>query len=575
MSAGARQRWLLAAVALVQALIVLGPVLGPGVAIAYDMPWSPDPRCTPFVLGQDTPAPRVVPSDAVMVLLGKVLGAGLAQALVLVAILVGLALGAVALLHELAPKVGLPARCACAVAAVWNPFVSERLVIGQWVVVLGLAVLPWALICALRMVHGKGSAYAVGLAVCVAGVGGVNSVLIVGAALVPLLLAAAVRDTGPALRALVVVLATTFGVSAVWIVPSLVNAVPVSGASAAAFGPRADTPLGVWGSLLSGGGFWNSASHPAARDAVLIAVLAALLALAAAAYLVDELRRNGRLVFVVPILVGLGIVGLSAVPFAGDLWSWLVTDVPGGGALRDSQKFLAIWVLAIAVGVGLALERLTCVVPRALFGPAVAGVLGLIVLLSPQMVWGMGGRLQAVEVPAGYRAAASDVSDLARGEVGLLPWSQYRRYEWNGARVSLTLGPRIIDQRVLFDDSLPLNSGTVVGENARAARVSGAIATGTAPVQALRDEGVRYVAAELRSGLPVDEAEVRAAGVVVVDDPDLLIVEVAASGKEPKTAPAGRIGWAISLLTLVVFITASVVLQARRRLPAGLLTFRP
>ncbi len=43
-----------------------------------------------------------------------------------------------------------------------------------------------------------------------------------------------------------------------------------------------------------------------------------------------------------------------------------------------------------------------------------------------------------------------------------------------------------------------------MGESARAARVSGAIAAGTSPVQALRDAGVRYIAAELRSGLDVD-----------------------------------------------------------------------
>lgn len=574
MNPSALRRGLPVAVSVVQSFLILGPALGPGVVIAYDMPWSPDPRWTPFVLGRDTPAPRAVPSDAVMVLLGKVLGGGLAQSLVLVAILVGLALGAVVLLVEIAPHVGLPARCVCAVAAVWNPFVSERLVIGQWVVVLGLAVLPWALRAALRSVRGKGRGYAVALALCVAGGGGVNAILIVACGVFPLLLAAAIRHTGPAIRALALSGGATLGVSAVWMLPSLVNGAPVSSASAEAFEPRPDTPLGVWGSLLSGGGFWNGAAHPAARDVLLVAVIAAVLSLVAVGCLVVELRRGQLWLLAVPIVIGVCVVGLSAASVTRDPWSWVVTNLVGGGTLRDSQKLLAIWVLALALGVGLAVDRLTRAVSRQLLGPAVAVVTGLIVLLSPQMIWGIGGRLDAVEVPAGYRTTATHLSELAPGEVGILPWSQYRRYDWNDHRVSLTLGPRIIDQTVLFDDSLPLAVGRVSGESVRSARVSRDVAAGTPPVEALRRAGVRYIAAELGSGLEVDTAAVRAAGVVVADDPHLLVVDVGGPARESVSTPAAKTGWLISLLTGVVFVTGSVVMQVRRRLPTGLLIFR-
>ena len=79
--------------ATIQALLILGPVLGPGVAVSYDMAWSPDPRWTPFVTGVDTPAPRAVPSDAVAVLVGQIVGAGLAQSLILGGVLVALGTG--------------------------------------------------------------------------------------------------------------------------------------------------------------------------------------------------------------------------------------------------------------------------------------------------------------------------------------------------------------------------------------------------------------------------------------------------------------------------------------------------
>lgn len=573
----APQRWLPGAVSLVQALLVLGPALGPGVVIAYDMPWSPDARWTPFVLGQGTPAPRVVPSDAFMVLFGKVLGAGLTQSLVLVAILVGLALGAVTLLDELAPGAGVPGRCVCAVAAVWNPFVSERLVTGQWVVVLGLAVLPWALRATLRALAGTGSRYAVGLALLVAGVGGVNTVVIVALGVLALLGGAvAIHRSRRAAEALALALAVTAGVSAVWALPSMFAGAEASSDGARAFAPTADTPLGAFGSMLSGGGFWNVASHPEPRGVPLIAILAAVLAAAAVLCLIVDLRRHGRRLFFVPVLAAIALIALSTLPFTRGLWTALVTDVPGGGVLRDSQKFLAIWVLAIALGVGLLVDRVLVAAPQSLAAPVTVGTVGLVLLLSPQMFWGIGGRLAAVSVPEGYRAAAASLSALPRGEVGLLPWNQYRRYAWNDNRVSLTLGPRIISQQVLFDDSLPLREQSVAGESQRAGQVTERIADGATPVAALRAEGVRYLAAELNAGLEVNVEEVRGAGRVVVDDPNLLVVDMASQGG--LSAPAGWfgwVGWVISGLTAVVFLTWGVAGRVGRRLPAGLLIFRP
>ncbi len=94
--------------------------------------------------------------------------------------------------------------------------------------------------------------------------------------------------------------------------------------------------------------------------------------------------------------------------------------------------------------------------------------------------------------------------------MGLLPWSQYRRYAWNGSRVSLTLVPRMVDQRVVFDDSLPLAKGVVPGEDPVARSVSARIAAGSTPMQALGDEGVRWVVVEKHTG-PAGPADGRRA----------------------------------------------------------------
>ncbi|MFC7488919.1 hypothetical protein ACOCJ7_06475 [Knoellia sp. CPCC 206453] len=461
-----------------------------------------------------------------------------------------------------------------ALAAVWNPFVSERLVVGQWTVLLGYAVLPWAVRAALRVVDGSGRRGALVLALCVAGVGGVNTVALAASAMFAVLLAGIGRAPRRSCGSLVLTTAVAVGVSAGWVLPAWGAGVSVDPGSVDAFAPVADTPLGLWGSFVSGGGFWNTASHPAQRSLLLIAVLAAMLAAVAIVAFVLEVLRARQWRVLVPIVGGALVVALSAMPMTRDLWTWMVTQIPGGGVLRDSQKFLALWVIALAVGAGLIIERLRPMC-ASVAGPAAAGVIGLVILLSPQLLWGVGGRLDAEPVPEGYREAAARLSAQPAGEVGLLPWQQYRRYDWNGDRVSLTLAPRIIDHRVLFDDSLRLRGGTVAGENPRAAAVSAELERGGSPVDALASAGVRYIAAELGAGLDVDEGSVRAAGRVIVDDPRLLVVDLGHGRETPEVGRWGALGWALTVTTFVVSITGLLVAWMRRKLPASLLRSRP
>jgi len=565
-------------VAVVQALLVLGPALGGGVAVTHDMAWSPDPRWTPFVLGLDTPAPRAVPSDAVVVLLGKVVGASLAQHLVLLTILVALALGACALLDEVLPGVGVAGLVATTVAAVWNPFVSERLAVGQWAVVLGLAALPWGLRAALRVVRQRSSPYAVAPALVCAAVGGGNSLLLLGGAVLAALLAGAVVSRSRrVLVAAGAVAVMCVGLAAAWALPALTASPAADTAGVRAFAPVADGPLGVVVSLLGGGALWNTGSHPEPRAHALISLTSGVLATASvmAALLVGGRDRERPGVLLAwPVVVCWVLLLLSLGGPAEGLWEALVTELPGGGLLRDSQKLLAVWVVLAAVGLGVLADRAVRVVPAGLVGPVVGLLVGLPLVLSPQLVWGIGGRLDAVTVPDDYRAGLSALATLPPGDVGLLPWSQYRRYAWNDSRVSLTLAPRMVDRVVLFDDSLPLRSGTVAGESPRVAAVSERIRDGAAPAQALADEGVRYVAAELGGAQEVDTGAVRALGRVVVDRPSLLVVDT--GGTTEPTQPGGAVlaGWGVTLLTALVLIGRRALLEVVGKLPAGLLRSR-
>ena len=537
------------------ALTVLGPALGRGVVIAYDMPWAPEPRLTPFALGVGTPAPRAVPSDAVAAVLGMVLGSSLTQKLVLVAVLVLVGTGAAALLREVVPGAGALAGSASATTAIWCAFVAERLVVGQWTVLLGYAVLPWVIRAVIRSREPDGPFAPVVGWLAVAGLGGANTVVVAGLGALGLFL--------PPVRWRAVV-ATLAGAAfaAVWALPALAAGSGAEG-GAAEFGPRSDGPWGVVGSLLTTGGFWNPASYPPGRDSPVLAATALLLALASAgaAFAASRGRRGRPLV--VTGVAGLLLAVVSVTPVLGDWWADAVLQLPGGGLLRDSQKFVAAWALVLSLGAGVLVT--TCRRVAARETAVVGGVLLALlpITLLPALAWGVGGRLVPTTVPDSYRGAVSELNRLDAGVVGVLPWRQYRRYDWNGSRISLTLLPRMSAHQVVYDDSLPLASGSVAGEDVRAARVSAAIAVGTDPVRALAAEGVRYVAIERGTGLP--EPEPPAGVAVVVDSPTLTVLDLGGGRRPDPARGALLVGWAVTLAAWAATAVAWPASALRRR----------
>jgi hypothetical protein len=120
-------------------LLALGPGLRRGFLLSYDMVFVPRE-----LFGAALPGllpPRAVPSDLAIATASWVVPADIAQKMLLLAIFVLGCAGTAALLdHE-----PLLARVAGGVFYAWNPYVAERLIIGQWALLAGYAGLPWAL----------------------------------------------------------------------------------------------------------------------------------------------------------------------------------------------------------------------------------------------------------------------------------------------------------------------------------------------------------------------------------------------------------------------------------------------
>ena len=117
-----------------------------GYPLARDLVFVPRQPFTDASIGLGGTAPRAVPLDAVVSVATALLdGAVLAR----VALLLALALAGWGMLRLTAP-LGTWARLAASGFAVWNPFVVERMALGQWALVTAYAALPWILLAAAR-----------------------------------------------------------------------------------------------------------------------------------------------------------------------------------------------------------------------------------------------------------------------------------------------------------------------------------------------------------------------------------------------------------------------------------------
>jgi len=495
---------------------VLGPLLVRGYVLTYDMVFVPRLELTGGLLGLDTAVPRAVPADLLVALASRLVPADVAQKLLLAGVFLGAAAGAA----RLVPGNRAAPRAAAAVLYAWNPFVYERLVMGHWGLLVSYAALPWvtAAAVAVRAAHperdrrvGAARRLVGVLAVAAFGspAGGVIAALValcvVAAPPWPARRATPDATTGVALRAGLVV-GSALLVNAPWLVPSLLRpgGVPVRPAGAAAFAARPDGPLGTVGSLVGLGGIWNAQAVPPGLGSwPWLAGFTVVLAVAAAG-LPPLLRRWERGAAVGLLLAaGLGLlVGAAyALPWLRPLVDLAVARLPGGGLVRDAQKFVAPLAVVEAVAFGLGVERVlaaswggTAAQAARLRRVAAAGLVAAPVLLLPALAWGAAGRLAAVDYPPAFAEARTAMAaDPVPGAVLVLPWHLYMAYPWNGDRVVLDPAQRWFTRRAVGNDDLELAGLTVPGEDPYGARL-GPLVRGSAPLgPAIPAAGVRYV----------------------------------------------------------------------------------
>jgi hypothetical protein len=489
--------------------------------LAYDMVFVPRMPLGRELLGLGTSVARAVPSDLLVALGSRVVPAELLQKLILAGILVFGGWGAA----RLAPVATAAGGAAAAGLFAWNAHVYERLLMGHWALLVSYAALPWVVRAALDWRAGRTRPHRLVAALAVAACGSPPGALIAAGTALAVVAGRPWRRAGA-------VLVAALALNLPWLLPSLLHpgGVPVRPAGAAAFAARPDGPLGTFGSLLGLGGIWNRLVTPPGHGgwawwpgfAVVLAV-----AVLGWRVVLDRWPRGAAVGLLAAAAAGLVLAGAWAVPPLRGAVELVIAHLPGGGMIRDAQKFVAPLALVEAVGFGAGVERvLGRLAPSRWRAAAAAALVAAPLLLEPALAWGAAGRLGTAAYPPDWRQARQLMAaDPAPGAMLVLPWHLYFGFPWNGDRVVLDPAQRYFTRRAVGNDDLELEGVTVPGEDPWGGRLGPLVRGGAPLAQALPGQGVRYVlvlkVAEWASFTP------RLAGArSLLDGPDLALYQV-------------------------------------------------
>lgn len=556
------RRWAPTVVTFLVSFAVLGPLyVGRGLALRGDMVFAPDQPWKRAWLGLDGSVPRAVPMDALVSLADEVVPGALLQRLLLTAAFAAGGLG----IARLSARCHWLGQVAAVVVYLWNPWVEERLAIGQWPTVLGYGLLPWVVGAAARAREGgSGGWAATALLLVLSGVCAPSTGLVAAA------VALAVIVPGRRPRQLLAVVGIGAVANLPWMVPAALGpGVHASGTQFGAFAARGESTLGTLVSLLSMGGIWKSSIVPPERTHAVVVGTAAVLALALLAafrYAVPTMGRRtaagvasvATAAFVLALLPSIGPVGRAL----GDLsehWAAL-------GILRDSHRYLAPLGLVLAMGAAGLVDRLFSRDRPGDPGRRAVGLLLVVapVALLPSLVWGLAGGLRPVVYPHEWQEVAARVAG-SEGATVVLPWTgSYRGFGWNDHRAVLDPAPRMVAGDVLIDDRVYLRHQVLPGEDPFLARVRSALDEGPqlAPA-ALRALGVRWVLVEKDNGVEAGDVPL---GRVVADGRGLRLVDLGAPSGDLRRLRPGPPAAAVVLGDLLTAFAACVsVLQLARQ----------
>lgn len=426
---------------LLLAFVILGPLWLPGYIFTMDMVFAPHPPIP-------TEPSASLPFYFALHYLSYLIPGDVLQKLLLFGILLAAGVGMDRLLRQVfAEKLSRWAIVAASLFYMTSAFVYERLMMGQWAVVAGYALLPFVVTALLRFLQTptwRRLWWLVGWALLLA----IMSIhtLIPAALLGVLIVFSKWREWRQYLGKLAIGLGTFLILSSYWLVPTLLNTNTIGAALRASGDGQAFATHGGIVSLLRLQGMWAEAYglFPLPQDVTIVpGIWQTAIWVVVGIGFVTLWRRRRRLA-----LLSLTLIVASC----------LIALVGLGDIYREPHKIMVLAALAMAVlgavGVDTALRRLERTKPSLV--PA-AGLLASVVplFLAAGMLWGFWGQLSVRAYPAEWYALQQQLQKLPNDKPALfVPWHLYQRYSFS-PRIVANPAPSFFEGRRVIVNNDP------------------------------------------------------------------------------------------------------------------------
>ncbi|MGV0646743.1 hypothetical protein ABQE44_25495 [Mycolicibacterium sp. XJ2546] len=543
--------------ALALSIAVTAPLFAPGYLLLRDAVSTPRSYLSDAALGLSEAAPRALPQDFFVAITSSVIDGGVVVKVLLAAGLWLAGWGAARLAAQVLSS-GLAGQCVAVTVAVWNPYVAERLLQGHWSLLVGYGCLPWVAASMLRLRESTSLAPMWALVFWIA-LAGLTPTGLLLAATVALACVFAPGTGRPRWLCATLTCGVAVLVALPWLLAAAVAGSLSSSqaAGAAAFAARAEPGLGTLLSLAGLGGIWNGEAVPDSRTTLFAAVATVVLLAIVALGLPALIRRPAAVPLVVLAVVAVLVPAVMATGPGLALVEAMIRMFPGLGVLRDAQKWVALAMPAYALAAAGAVSTLRRWLPAAATAALCCAAL---IATLPDLAWGVGAKVVAVQYPPGWATVAEMINADPR-PVAVLPVDSMRQFTWAGAAPVLDPLPRWVRADVLSTGDLNIGGQTVPGEGQRARQVQDMLLRGASRDE-LAQAGVGWVVVE--SG----GATVRLPLPVAYTDDHLTLYRVGADHPGASARPlmiAAHVVWLAALLAGLVGMTVARLRRATPR----------
>jgi hypothetical protein len=491
------------------ALAVLLPLLLPGFILTLDMVFTPN-------ITFPSEITNTYPLQILLWLLHFAVPADIIQKIILFVILLLSGVGMHSLLRSLNMKDRVTPdlwRLALYFGGVFymiNPFTYSRFMAGQWLFLLGYAMVPFFVRALLKFFTAPSRRTSLQLTVwtfviITASVHHI-AILILLALLVPILAAIFKYWRKGQFKRYAMWSGITLGLLAVlfsyWMVPAAlghgtIGSVVASRGAAdfSAFSTNGSGALGAFGEVIRLQGFWADArqlytlpQNMVPAWGVLFLIIWVIVAVGA-----SKAWKASRLL----VALALACVSLGIILAASPLMAWLSHSVPLVSGYREPDKFANLIALGYAMlgtlGVAFLAQWATDRFREA--GGQIVIIIGLLLPLAitPAMLWGFGGQLSPKHYPAGWYAMNEKLNQLPGDKkVLFLPWHQYMAFGFSD-RIIATPAEKFFTEPTIASDDPEFGNIAPTEPNQEKSDIKKALNNPANLVTTLKSHRINYV----------------------------------------------------------------------------------